>query len=183
MKVSVKQRGMTLIELLLALGISGVIIGGLAASIYTIMSVTGRGNAEITLLRDIQSVSHWISNDARMAREATLTGGNPASGVILVWDDIEGNPHSTSYTFSGKELNRSYDGISSTIAWNVSSAEFSLNDGVLTYTLTSEMEGRWEMDKKVTGYVNLRVWKETKSKAKLIEKVTDPVSLHGLEKN
>jgi hypothetical protein len=118
-----------------------------------------------------------------MARGATLTGGNPASGVVLVWDDIEGNSHSTSYTYSGKELDRSFDGVSSTIAWNVSSAKFSLNDDVLTYTLTSEIEGRWEMDKKVTGYVNLRVWSETKSKGKLIEKVTGPVSLGGLEKN
>ena len=183
MKAGAKQKGMTLVELLIALSITGVIIGGLGAAIYTITSVTGRGNAEISVLRDIQSASHWISNDTRMARGATLTGGDPASGVVLVWDDIEGNSHSTSYTYSGKELNRSYDGISSTIAWNVSSVKFSLNDDVLTYTLTSEIEGRWEMDKEVTGYVNLRVWNETKSKAKLIEKVIDPVNLGGLKKN
>jgi prepilin-type N-terminal cleavage/methylation domain-containing protein len=160
MKVKAKQRGMTLVELLLALGISGVIIGGLAASIYTIMSVTGRGNAEITLLRDIQSASHWISNDARMARGATLTGGIPANGIILVWDDFEGNSHSCNYSYSGKELIRSYEGTSSTIAWNVSSVEFSVTDDVLTYTITSEIEGRWEVNKAVTGHVNLRAWEE-----------------------
>lgn len=160
MKTNVKQRGMTLIEILMALGISGIIIGGLAASIYTVMSVTGRGNAEITVLRDIQSASHWISNDARMARDVTLTGGVPANGIILGWDDSQGNPHSCSITRTGRELIRNFDGALSTIAWNVLTVEFSMNDDVLTYALTSETESRWEVKKEVTGQVNLRAWAE-----------------------
>ena len=160
MKTDVTQRGMTLIEILLALGISGVIIGGLAASIYTITSVTGRGNAEITLLRDIQSASHWISNDARMARDVTLTGGVPANGIILDWDDSQGNSHSCSITRTGRELVRSFNGTSTVIAWNVSSVEFSMNDDVLTYALASETKDRWGLKKEVTGQVNLRVWEE-----------------------
>ncbi len=160
MKSDTKQRGMTLVELLLALGISGVIIGALGASIYTIMSVTGRGNAEISLLHDIQSASHWITSDVRMARDITLFGGDPASNLILNWDDIEGNPHSCNYTFTGRELIRSCNGTSSTVAWNVSSIEFSQNDDVLTYTLTSETQGRWVVNKEITGHINLRAWEE-----------------------
>ncbi|MFC1946882.1 type II secretion system protein J [Chloroflexota bacterium] len=160
MKADAKQRGMTLIELLIALSITGVIIGGLGASIYTIMSVTGRGNAEISLLRDIQSASHWISNDARKAKDVTLIGGVPANGIVLEWDDSQGNPHSSNYTHSGRELIRSFNGTSSIIAWNVTSVEFSLNDDVLTYTLASETEGRWVVNKDVTGNVNLRAREE-----------------------
>ena len=160
MKLNIPQRGMTLIELLMALGISGVIIGALGASIYTIMSVTGRGNAEISLLRDIQSASHWISNDVRMASDITLTGGVPANGMVLEWDDSEGNPHSGNYTHAGRELIRSFNGTSSIIAWNVSSVEFSLNNDELSYTLISETEGRWVVNKEVTGHVNLRAWEE-----------------------
>ena len=160
MKADAKQRGMTLVEILIALSITGMIIGALGASIYTITSVTGRGNAEISLLRDIQSASYWISNDARMARDATLIGRDPGSGEILVWDDSQGNPHSCNYTFAGRELIRSFDGTSSIIAWNVSSIEFSLNDDALAYTLTSETEGRWVVNKEVTGHVNLRAWEE-----------------------
>ncbi len=160
MKADLKYRGMTLVEMLIALGITGVIVGALGASIYTIMSVTGRGNAEISVLRDIQSASHWISNDARMAREITLTGGVPASGMILEWDDSQENPHSCNYTFAGRELIRSFNGLSSAIAWNVSSIAFSLNNDVLTYRLTSETEGRWVINKEFTGQVNLRAWEE-----------------------
>ena len=160
MKADTKQRGMTLVEILIALAISGVIIGALGASIYTIVSVTGRGNAEIAVLRDIQSASHWINNDVRMVREVNLIGGDPASGLVLDWDDSEGNPHSCNYTFAGRELIRSYNGTSSIIAWNVSSIEFSQNDDVLTYTLTSETEGRWVVNREMTGYVSLRAWRE-----------------------
>jgi type II secretory pathway pseudopilin PulG len=151
---------MTLIEILIALAITSVVVGGLAAAIYTIMSVTGRGNAEISILRDIQSASYWINNDARIARDVTLTGGVPASGIILDWDDSEGNPHSCNYTLTGRVLIRNFNGTSSTIAWNISSLEFSLNDNVLTYTLISETEGRWVVNKDVTGYVNIRAWEE-----------------------
>lgn len=160
MKIDRKQQGMTLIETLVALSITGVVVGALAASIYTIMSITGRGNAEITVLQDIQSVSHWINNDARMASEVTLTGGIPANGIILDWDDSEGNPHSCNYTFTGRELIRNFEGTPSSIAWHVSSIEFSLNDDALTYTLISETEGRWGVNKEVTGCVNLRAWEE-----------------------
>ena len=160
MKTNVTQRGMTLIEILIALSISTVIMGGLAASIYAITNVTGRGNAEITLLRDIQSASHWISNDARMASDITLTGGVPANGIVLDWNDSQGNSHSCNITRMGRELIRSFNGTSTVIAWNVSSVEFSMNDDVLTYTLASETEDRWELKKEVTGQVNLRVWEE-----------------------
>ncbi len=158
MKFNRNRQGMTLVEMLIALGISVVIIGGLAASVYTIMNVTGRGNAEITALRDVQSVSYWINNDAQMARDVTLIGGDPGNGMILDWDDSLGNPQSSNYTLSGSELLRNYNGISSAIAWNVSSVEFTVTNGVLTYSFVSTPQGRWDISRQVTGQVYLRAW-------------------------
>ena len=149
---------MTLIEALITMAISAVIIGGLTAGIYTITDVTGRGDAEIKALRDIQSVSWWISNDARMARQASLTGGSPATGIILQWDDGNGTPYISSYTFSGTELVREYNGDATTVAWNVSAAEFSLTGDVLAYTIISSPPGRWQVSRIVDGQVNLRAY-------------------------
>jgi type II secretory pathway pseudopilin PulG len=149
---------MTLIEMLIAMGISAVVIGGLTAGIYAIMDVTGRGNAEITALRDIQSASYWISNDAQMAREAILAEGEPATGLTLEWDDSTGSPHTSSYTLTDTELVRNYDDILTTVAWNVSSVEFTVNADVLTYTVLSAPPGRWNVSRKVTGQVNLRAY-------------------------
>jgi len=72
----------------------------------------------------------------------------------------KGIPHSSNFSHSGRELIRSFNGTSKIIAWHVSSVEFSLNDDVLTYTLASETEGRWVVNKEVTGQVNLRAWEE-----------------------
>ena len=46
------------------------------------------------------------------------------------------------------------------IAWNVSSVEFSITDNVLTYTITSETEGRWVKSEEITGHTTLRAWTE-----------------------
>lgn len=149
---------MTLIETLIAMGISTIILGGLAAGIYTITDVTGRGDAEIHALRDIQSASWWISNDARMARSAILTGGNPATGVILQWNDGDGNSYTSTFTFSDTELVREYNDDTTTVAWSVSSAEFSLSGDMLTYTIVSSPPGRWQVSRTVNGQVNLRAY-------------------------
>lgn len=159
MKTRMNQHGMTLIETIIALGISSVVILGLTAAVYTIMSVTGRGNAEIMALRDIQSASFWISNDTQMAREVTLEGGgSPANGVTLEWVDYSGSPHSSIYNLEETRLIRNYDDTTSVIAQYVSSAEFSVTGDVLTYTIVSTPPGRWSKTQRVTGQVMLRAY-------------------------
>lgn len=152
------QAGVTLIELLIATGISTAILGGLAAGIFAIMSVTGRGNDEIAALKDIQSASFWINRDARMARQAVTGGGSPADNVTLSWNDSSGGSHTSKYTFTGSELQRKYDGELTTVAWNLSSVEFSLSGDMLTYTFISSLSGRWNVSRETTGRVNLRAF-------------------------
>lgn len=148
---------MTLIEAIIALGISSVIILGLAAAVYTIMNVTGRGNAEILALRDVQSAAFWISNDTQMARGVSFAGGGePAEDMTLEWVDYEGNPHSSTYSLSETQLLRNYDDTVSVIAQYVSLAEFSVADDVLTYTIVSTPPGRWSTSQEVTGNAVLR---------------------------
>ncbi len=158
MKHPVKQYGMTLVEMLIALGISSVILAGLSAAIYTIMNTTGRGNDEITTLRDIQSASYWISNDAQMASGVQLIGGDPTDNMTLQWNDSGGFSHTSSYSLSGTELVRNLDDELSTVAWNVESVEFSVSNDLLTYTVVSTLPGRWNVSQQVTGKVYLRTY-------------------------
>jgi prepilin-type N-terminal cleavage/methylation domain-containing protein len=154
-----RQAGMTLIEMLVSLGISAVIIGGLGVAVYMIMNVTGRGNAEIAALQDLQRSSYWINNDARMARTTDLTdGANPENDVSLTWLDATDNPPSSRFYLSGTQLLRNYDGTVNVAAQHVSSAEFSIDSGVLTYTVVSAPPGRWQISRRITGYVNLRAY-------------------------
>jgi prepilin-type N-terminal cleavage/methylation domain-containing protein len=153
-----KQTGMTLIEALIALAIGAVILSALGAAIYTILNTTGRGNDEITTIRDIQSASYWISNDAQMAGEVTLIDGDPSGNMTLHWNDSTGSPHTSSYSLSGTELLRNYDSNQTTVAWSVSSVEFSVTDDILSYTIVSVVPGRWNVSQQTTGQVNLRAY-------------------------
>lgn len=158
MKCLKNQRGFTLIEILIAMSISAVVIGGLAAGIYAVIHITGRGNSEIKALRDIQSAAYWISNDAQMAKDVVLFGGDPSDNITLNWDDNLGEPHTSNFALSGNELIRNYDDYVMAIAWNVDSAEFSINDDVLSFTIISVPDGMWNTERKISGQVNLRAY-------------------------
>lgn len=151
------QKGMTLVELLVACTITAVIVGGLSVAIYMIISVTERGNAEAYALHDIQKVAYWISKDAQMAWTTGLCDGGPAvDSITLEWVDGDGDSHSSSYWLSGTELQRNYDGNITTAAWYITSIEFSISGDVLTFRVESTPPGRWQISRQTTGKVCLR---------------------------
>ena len=135
-----------------------MVLSALGAAIYTILNTTGRGNDEITTIRDIQSASYWISDDAQMPRQVTFFGGAPTSNMTLLWNDSEGNPHFSNYFVSGTELIRNCDSIQTTVAWNVSAVEFSATNDILTYSIASSIPGRWNVNQRTTGQVYLRAY-------------------------
>lgn len=147
------QQGMYLIELLISLSITIVITGALIAGVYTIISVSGRGNDKIEALHDVQNAAYWINNDVQMAREANLVS---ADNITLSWDDGLENPHSSSFSLRGSQLIRNYDDVITPIAWNISSIEFSMNYDVIEYTITSTPPGRWNVSETMSGQVTMR---------------------------
>jgi len=78
------------------------------------------------------------------------------NAVTLLWNDDLGNPHTSSFTLSGSELIRNFDSDVITVAWYVSSVEFSVSGDILTYTVVSNPPGRWNVNRLITGKVNLR---------------------------
>ena len=151
------QKGMTLVEVLIACTITAMIIGGLSVAIYMITNVTERGKAESSALHDIQKAAYWISNDAQMAWTTGLPDGGPAvDSMILEWTDGYGDSHSCSYWLSDTELQRNYDGNITTAAWYVTSIEFSISGDVLTFRIESTPPGRWQISRQTTSKACLR---------------------------
>ncbi len=153
MKRNRTQRGMTLIEMVIALSISAAIVGGLGAVIYTVVETTGRGNAEIQVLRDLQAASYWIREDAKTATE------EPDSGIpdsILFTSDGVEYTQSTIY-LSGTAMLRDTDGTVTTIASHIISFEtyFESENRTLTYRLVASSRGKWEFEREMTEKVYL----------------------------
>ena len=70
------QRGFTLVEILVALAITGLIIGGVTGAIFQVLNVNDVATSHMTAFRQIQNAGYWISRDAKMAQ------------VIDTYDDV-----------------------------------------------------------------------------------------------
>ena len=151
------QKGITLVELIIATAITSLIVSGLGTAIYMMITVTERGNNEMSALHDIRNAAYYVNTDAQMASITDLEeGAEPVDNLSLEWTDGYGNSHSSSYWLSGTELQREYDSATSTVARYVSSVEFSISGSVLTFRVVSALSGRGQVSRETTSVVNLR---------------------------
>ncbi|MBM2825923.1 MAG: hypothetical protein HW402_1587 [Dehalococcoidales bacterium] len=123
--------GFTLIELVLALAVGAVILTGAVGGIYQVLVATGRSTNQVVSLTDINRAALAIKNDLLMAQTTDLVDGVPKISANLTWVDYTSSfgtgfqtNHSASYTLSGKQLRRTYDGAVSIVGRNVTSISF-----------------------------------------------------------
>ena len=135
------QRGFTLVELLVSLGILAVVTPLLATGMFQILTSTERGRAGFEAQADTRNASAWMSQDIVMAQQADIPGSNTGCTNTLAtfaWEDFFGDPgdvpkHTVSYCLeknpSGEnQLLRYYDcGVNPiVIGRNMDSVNFSI---------------------------------------------------------
>ncbi|MDD5082134.1 MAG: type II secretion system protein [Dehalococcoidales bacterium] len=141
-----KEKGYTLLELLLVISITGVIVAVIGASIVQIMQ--GKRvdiSQQATALTDIDSATQWLVRDLALAQTTSLVdGAQPTSNVTVSWIDTtawaldEGTTdHEASYRISGTQLLRDYDGEETIVGRYMNNISFSLAGDTFTVTLTS----------------------------------------------
>ena len=142
-----REKGFSLVELVVATAISGLVISGLGTAIYQILTVTEYGNDKLTAAHELQNAAHWFSLDGQRAN--TASGG---SGLVLTLPDNS----SVTYAVVGTELRRTAGGSSIALAQNITGADFSVENRIITMTVTSSPEGRWDVSENGTYKVCLR---------------------------
>jgi len=145
------EGGFSLVELLVATAITGLIVGGLGTAIYQIITVTEYGNDRLTATHEVQNVAHWFSLDGQAA--STASGGSEL--VLTLPDDS-----SIIYTMVGTTLYRMADGSNMTLAQNIASANFSIENQTITMAIASQPQGRWGVSENGTYQVYLRPTEE-----------------------
>jgi prepilin-type N-terminal cleavage/methylation domain-containing protein len=137
------QRGMTLVELLVAAAITALVAGGVGPAIIQFMLVTDSISDGLAAWHDARIATYWIAHDVQMAQTTDLVDGSPpVSAVTLEWTDkyAEGNvDHTSSYSLVGQELRRNYDGQVMIVARYVSGVEFSLAGRTITVRVVSSV--------------------------------------------
>lgn len=111
MKLIGNDRGFTLIEVLIATGILGAIMGVMSMTIVTIVKISPFNNDWAVALQQVQNAGHWISRDIQMAQ---IVSPQPGAGVLVTfeWEDGEGGIYEVDYVFSGDRLERQMNGSS-----------------------------------------------------------------------
>ena len=155
--MSTDERGVTLVEILLAAGIATMIIGVLGSSIFLFWRTTEQGNERYRALHDVQNAGFWITRDGQRAQSTSLIeGADPVESMTLSWTD-GGQSHTVTYSLSGNSLQRNHDGTITTVARLISSVGFSISaQRVITCAITSSPQGRWEVSEQTTYKVYLR---------------------------
>jgi Tfp pilus assembly protein PilE len=167
------QKGMTMVELVVAIATTGIIVAFLGTAIYQILTVSGYGNDRLTATHELQNAAHWFNIDGQEAKAAT--GG---TGLTLTMTDNS----TISFRLVGTELRRTRStlaieptivpvktieaisaepgptkiGQAMVLARNITSASFSINDRLITMSLTAMPSGQYGVSENGTYRVHLR---------------------------
>ncbi len=141
------QEGMTMVELITAIAITGIIVVFLGTAVFHIISVSEYGNDEFTALHEVQNAAYWFNKDGQEAKAAT--GG---SQLVLTLADNS----TITYSLVGTNLQRTAGSFDMTLARNISQAVFSVNGHLATMYLTSAPSGRSDVSENGTYMVYLR---------------------------
>ena len=145
------EKGFSLTELLITVAINGLIVSFLGTAVYQIITVTEYSSDKLAAMHELQNAAHWVSLDGQMAR--TATGGNE---LVLTMPDES----SITYAVVNRELHRIAGESQMTLARNISSISFSVQNRIITMTLTSSPEGRPEVSEQRTYKICLRPTEE-----------------------
>jgi prepilin-type N-terminal cleavage/methylation domain-containing protein len=153
------QKGLTLIELLLVLGLTGIIGAVATMSIGQVFTSAAISNDQNTAINQVRNAGHWISRDVQMAQTVTPDSGDSGFPLILKWTDYGGDEHRVVYALVGSELNRehytNYDPVTNPdpdattfvaqfIDLSPAKTHCDFTDGVFTVTITAEVNGKSE---------------------------------------
>jgi prepilin-type N-terminal cleavage/methylation domain-containing protein len=141
------ERGMTLVELVVSIAITGVIVAFLGTAVFQMTTVTAFGNDKLTAMHELQNAAHWFNRDGQQSVAAVVNGS-----LALTLSDNS----SVQYSQVGAELRRTTGGSLMTLARNISGVSFSIDDRLVTMSLISAPPGRYSVTQSGTYKVYLR---------------------------
>lgn len=103
------QSGFSLIEVLAAVAITGILALGAAVSSGQLLQQTSRDSDLTAASRYASNALYWMSRDAMMSQNVTGQAGFPAAtALVLKWTSWDNVQYSANYTVQNNNLYRTY---------------------------------------------------------------------------
>jgi prepilin-type N-terminal cleavage/methylation domain-containing protein len=167
-KLMLSQKGMTLVELIMAMAVTLIIALAIGWAIFHVFNLNTKNTNDMTAVSQVQSVGYWVTHDTVMAQSDNLTitdqSGNVVTSCVkgirlsLTWLDSNypnvNVLHKASYTWNSnaRTISREMDGQATVIAQHIKQAEFSNCDGKVFLTVTAEIQTRYTTDNETRTY-------------------------------
>jgi prepilin-type N-terminal cleavage/methylation domain-containing protein len=152
------QRGLTLVELLIAIFLAGVVTSGITMSVFQVFNMNSRTSSHMTAIRQVQHAGKQVSQDLLQAQRID-TEDDPDTPELLTlnWTDWDNSQHGIVYNLedmpSGEfkilwrehYINLSFDS-TIIVAEYIDPAETSCDwdNEILTFTVTANVGGQSE---------------------------------------
>ena len=92
------EKGFTLVELLIAILLTGIVASAITGTILYVLNVNFSTANRMTAVRQVRNVGFWISPDVQMAKNVT-TGETSGFPLTLTWKEWEtGYSHKVIYS-------------------------------------------------------------------------------------
>lgn len=106
------QRGITLVELMIAIALFGIVAGAITMTFAHVLAAGARTSNHMTAVRQVQSAGYWVSRDALQAQSQPVEeriGPNSGFPLYLEWEELDTKiPHEVLYTLQDGKLRREY---------------------------------------------------------------------------
>lgn len=152
-----RQKGFTLLEILLVLVIGGATLTAALAVYFELMWGNGRIRSIAISGMDANNAALAIQKDLVMTQSSNLTDGDPTpqSSVTFSWTDYTGfessnySTHYSSYRLTGTNLFRTHDGAPEIVGRKITYLGFTRQDRVINVVITSTEAGPPESNRTV----------------------------------
>jgi prepilin-type N-terminal cleavage/methylation domain-containing protein len=146
--------GFTLIELVMALAVSGILLSAISASLYQVFTNSQKNTAHMLAVKQVENAVHFLVRDVEMAQHVRTSGLDTGEVLELSWTDWEAVETVITYSWDSTNhtliRDHSRDGTSTTIAYAVVNAPvispqpFTASDQKLLINITCTVAGHNE---------------------------------------